>query len=241
MSTSHGHYCPGADVQSSDVNKKELKMSTDYASLFAHCGNDVIVENDVHIERPELFDVGTNVRICDGFYCMGAARVTLGSNVTLYPRCFIQGSGELVLADHVDLFPNAYMSTGHSDGRIQVGEGSHVAAGAALYGKYRLTLGRYCNIAANVVLSTVQHDPRIHAQPMARVRSQGGPITIADDVWIGANATVTPNTTIAEGCIIGAGAVLTRDTEPYGIYGGVPARRLRDREAASADDPVVPT
>ncbi|NED96367.1 hypothetical protein G1H11_13735 [Phytoactinopolyspora alkaliphila] len=62
--------------------------------------------------------------------------------------------------------------------------------------------------------------------------STGRPVSIADDVWIGATATVTPGTFVAEGCIIGAGAVVTRDTEPYGIYGGVPARRLREREIA---------
>jgi len=37
------------------------------------------------------------------------------------------------------------------------------------------------------------------------------------------------NVTVAKGCILGAGGVLTKSTEPYGLYVGVPARRLRDR------------
>jgi acetyltransferase-like isoleucine patch superfamily enzyme len=44
--------------------------------------------------------------------------------------------------------------------------------------------------------------------------------------------TVTANTIIAKGCIIGANAVVTHDTEPNGLYAGVPARRLRDRVRA---------
>lgn len=35
--------------------------------------------------------------------------------------------------------------------------------------------------------------------------------------------------TLADGCVIGAGAVVTRDTEPYGVYGGVPARLIKYR------------
>ena len=63
-----------------------------------------------------------------------------------------------------------------------------------------------------------------------------GPISIGDDVWIGSNSSVVPGTSIATGCIIGANAAVIRDTEPYGLYGGVPARRIRDRRPADPDD-----
>lgn len=38
-----------------------------------------------------------------------------------------------------------------------------------------------------------------------------------------------PGVEIAKGCIIGAGAVVTKNTKPYGIYGGVPAKRMKER------------
>jgi acetyltransferase-like isoleucine patch superfamily enzyme len=62
------------------------------------------------------------------------------------------------------------------------------------------------------------------------VSACSGPITLVEDVWTGANVTITADVTIAKGCIIGANAVLTKSTEPYGLYVGVPARRLRDRQ-----------
>lgn len=52
-------------------------------------------------------------------------------------------------------------------------------------------------------------------------------IIVEDNVWLGANVIVMPGVTIKEGSVIGAGAVVTRDTEPFSIYVGVPARKIR--------------
>ena len=52
---------------------------------------------------------------------------------------------------------------------------------------------------------------------------------MAKDVWIGANVTILKGVTVAEGCVIGAGTVLTKSTHPYGIYVGVPGRRVSER------------
>lgn len=54
-------------------------------------------------------------------------------------------------------------------------------------------------------------------------------VIIEKDVWIGANVTILKGVTVAEGCVIGGGTVLTKSTEPYGIYAGVPGRRIRER------------
>lgn len=49
------------------------------------------------------------------------------------------------------------------------------------------------------------------------------PIKIKDYVWIGVNAVVLKGVSIGEGAVIAAGAVVTKDVEPYAIVGGVPA------------------
>ena len=54
-------------------------------------------------------------------------------------------------------------------------------------------------------------------------------IIIDDGVWIGANATILSGVHIAEGCVIAAGAVVSKDTVPYGVYGGVPAKLIKMR------------
>lgn len=55
------------------------------------------------------------------------------------------------------------------------------------------------------------------------------PIVIEDDVWVGARAIILKGVTLHTGCIIAAGALVTKDVPPYTIYGGVPARFLKNR------------
>ena len=54
------------------------------------------------------------------------------------------------------------------------------------------------------------------------------PVTIKDHVWIGANATILKGVTIGEGAVIAAGSVVTKDVPPYSLYGGVPAKLLKE-------------
>jgi acetyltransferase-like isoleucine patch superfamily enzyme len=54
------------------------------------------------------------------------------------------------------------------------------------------------------------------------------PVTIGAGCWLAAGAIILPGVTVGDGCVIGAGAVVVEDCAPDGLYGGVPARRLRD-------------
>jgi acetyltransferase-like isoleucine patch superfamily enzyme len=209
----------------------------DYQRRFKSCGQNVRIDDGVFIETPEVMEVGDNVHFRRGF-CMqdGPLVCTIGSNVTFYPNCFIQGrAGRFIIDDHVDFFPGTYISLGDEKSFIEIGHHTHFAPMCVLYGWGGLKIGPYCNIAAHTVFATVGHDPVVRGdKPMCMVPACSGPITLVEDVWIGANVTITANTTIAKGCIIGANAVLTKDTEPYGLYVGVPARRLRDRKRGEA-------
>ena len=57
-----------------------------------------------------------------------------------------------------------------------------------------------------------------------------GEIIIEDNVWISSNCVILPNCTIGEGSIIAAGAVVTKDIEPFSIVGGIPAKRIGIRK-----------
>ena len=52
---------------------------------------------------------------------------------------------------------------------------------------------------------------------------------IKDRCWISGDTTILPGVTSGEGCVIASGAVVTTDCEPYGIYAGIPAKRIGER------------
>ena len=54
--------------------------------------------------------------------------------------------------------------------------------------------------------------------------------TIGDGVWIGARAIILPGVTIGEGAVVAAGAVVTKDVDPWAVVGGNPAKFIKKRE-----------
>jgi acetyltransferase-like isoleucine patch superfamily enzyme len=118
---------------------------------------------------------------------------------------------------------------------IYIGHGDHVSIGdeCQINGNVFIQggrIGNYVMIAPDVAILSLVHHVSSTAIPMIRQgrRKHVDPI-IEDDVWIGTRVVILPGIRIARGCIIGAGAVVTRDTQPYGIYGGVPAKLIRKR------------
>jgi acetyltransferase-like isoleucine patch superfamily enzyme len=55
------------------------------------------------------------------------------------------------------------------------------------------------------------------------------PIVLEDGAWIGAGAIVLPGVRVGRGAVIAAGAVVTKDVEPYSIVGGVPGVAIGSR------------
>ena len=116
-----------------------------------------------------------------------------------------------------------------SDGALEIGDNvsinSNVQLGAS---GGRIAIGHNVLIGPNVVLRAADHgiakNSIIRSQP-----HQGGEIIVEDDVWIGSNAVILRNVRLGLGCVVAAGAVVTRDVEPYVVVGGVPARKISER------------
>lgn len=208
----------------------------EYPNLFRKCGQNVVVEPGVYIQHPETFEVGDNVTIMRGFVSIDRQeRVVLGSNVAFHPHVTLRGKGELIVADDVWFAPYNHIQTG--GGPIEIGTHTHFAPGCVLYAGKGLYVGPHCGIAAHTVFATVAHDHRIPDKKIVQTfRSE--PIRLEGDIWIGANATIIGGVTIAERCVIGAGAVVTRDTEPNGVYLGVPARLSHYRESGNTKEAI---
>lgn len=60
------------------------------------------------------------------------------------------------------------------------------------------------------------------------LESYVAPVTIEDDVWVAIGAIILPGVTIGKGSIVSAGAVVTKDVPAYTVFGGVPAKFIRE-------------
>src|SRR5262249_51265726 len=128
---------------------------------------------------------------------------------------------------------------------IRAGRNFGVNSGSYLDGRGGITFGDHVLIGPNVVILSSSHrwdDPTL---PIVEQGHRFLPTTIGDHAWIGANASINAGVRIAEGTVVGAGAVVAGDTEPYTIVAGVPARQIgvRPRPAAmnrTAKDRVTP-
>lgn len=91
-------------------------------------------------------------------------------------------------------------------------------------------IGNHVMIAPNVAILSKSHNHSDISTPMIlQGESEHQEVVVENNVWIGRNAIIMPGVTIGEGCIIGAGAVVTKSTAPNTIVGGVPAKIIKRR------------
>ena len=114
---------------------------------------------------------------------------------------------------------------------IDAGKNLHVSAGAVLYGRGGLRLGDDVMIGHYATIYSSQHrwDGEDPSLPMIHQGHASAPVWIGDDVWIGAHAVILPGVRVETGTVVAAGSVVTRDTAPYSIVAGAPARAIGQR------------
>lgn len=108
--------------------------------------------------------------------------------------------------------------------KISIGKHSHINRGCMLDGRGNITIGDSVSVSFGAKILSGGHD---HQSETFRGRFL--PIKVDDYVWIGANATILQNVHIGKGAVVCAGAVVTKDVEPYTIIGGVPAKKIGER------------
>ena len=92
-----------------------------------------------------------------------------------------------------------------------------------------IEIGSHCQIAPRVQLTTATHP--IDPAPRRDGWESAAPISIADNVWLGAGAIVCPGVSIGDDTVVGAGAVVVRDLPAGVVAVGVPARPCCARSA----------
>lgn len=159
-----------------------------------------------------------------------------GHNVWLAEGTRIDAfSNKLGIDDGVNICRNSYLAPEKSG--IHIGKRTKIQEGARILGE--VSIGNDVIIAPNFYVSSGIHVFKQAPYLLISKQDQlheaiASPCVIEDDCWIGINVSVMPGVKISRGSIIGAGAVVTQTTEPYAIYGGVPAKKIGVRLSLQA-------
>jgi NAD+ synthase len=145
---------------------------------------------------------------------------------------WVQGRGRIVVGDDVRIngriaitFAVRYSDTPVLD----VGDGSSIGHNASFVVGKRISIGKDCLIANDVIVFDAPGHPT--CAPLRRVGAAAPPaavkpVTISDNVWIGQRGIICPGVTVGEGAVVSAGSVVMTDVAPYTIVAGNPARRI---------------
>ena len=110
-----------------------------------------------------------------------------------------------------------------------------IADGAEVYNPSVVQVGESAVVSQGAYLCGASHDYRSTAFPLI-----SAPITIGAHAWIAARAIVQMGITIGEGCVIGAGSVVTKDMPAWTVCAGVPCRAIRPYTTSAAPSPREP-
>jgi acetyltransferase-like isoleucine patch superfamily enzyme len=111
-------------------------------------------------------------------------------------------------------------------GDVIIGDHTRIGLHNTIIGP--VDIGNHVNLAQGITVTALNHN---FSDTNKRIDEQGvstNPVTIEDDVWVGANAVILPGVTIGEHCVVAAGAIVTKDVPPHSLVAGVPAKVIKN-------------
>ena len=135
----------------------------------------------------------------------------LGAGCKIYPKAKIWAPWNLICEDLVSL-----------------------ADDTETYNASRIFFGSHAIVSQGAYVCGATH---LYNEPEFRLVSFE--MKIGAYAWICARAIVSPGVNVGEGAILGLGSVATKDLEPFGIYAGIPARKVKERARTAVPSNVV--
>lgn len=145
--------------------------------------------------------------------------ITINKNVTLYSNCIIKS---IIGNEKID---NKKIK---SEGKVILDEGCSIGEFTIINSLKKIYIGKNTLIAPNCYIGDMEHAFHDRTTPIKFQGNITSEVIIEDDVWLGCGVKVMSGVTIGEGSVIAAGAVVTKDVPPYTLWGGVPAKKIKD-------------
>lgn len=154
---------------------------------------------------------------------------SIGHNVLISKKASIYGANNMEIGNNVRIDDFCILS-----GNITIGDYVHISAFCALYGKGGIKIGNYCGCSPRTTLFSATDDFSGNFMISPLVPSEftnviSGTIILNDYVQIGSNSIVMPSVTLGEGVSTGAFSFVNKSLESWGIYAGIPAKKIKER------------
>lgn len=155
----------------------------------------------------------------------------LGRNVKISDRASIYNANEIEIGDCSRIDDFCVIS-----GKVTIGKYCHITPMCLVAGgQPGLYIGDFCTLAYGVKVFTQSDDYSGETMTNSIIPKKFkselfSKVVLERQVIIGAGAIVFPGVTISEGCAIGAMSLVTKNTKPWGVYIGSPAKRLKERK-----------
>jgi len=174
--------------------------------------------NETELKQFGFASVGKNVRIARNTTIIGLKNISIGNNVRIDDYCIITAAqGFLKLGNNVHIGGNSQLTCA---GGITIKNFSGCSSGVRMFSQSDDYTGRWLAGAATFPPGTdIERYSKQHF----------GPITLEKFVIIGANSVVLPNVTLGEGAAVGALSLVTKSLDPWGVYFGSPAKKIKNR------------
>ncbi|MDD5455807.1 MAG: acyltransferase [Candidatus Margulisbacteria bacterium] len=155
---------------------------------------------------------------------------TFGKNVLISRNASFYNPENISLGDNVRIDDFCILS-----GKITLGSYVHISAFCALYGARQIIFEDFSGISARVTIySAIDDFSGRHLTnstvPEKYKQISGGPVCLKKYVQIGAHTVVLPDLNLEEGVAVGAMSLVNKSLPAWGIYAGIPASFLKDRQ-----------
>ncbi|HHQ4574097.1 TPA: acyltransferase [Aeromonas hydrophila] len=169
--------------------------------------------NTEELERFGFISYGENVKISDKASIYGANKIKIGSNVRIDDYCVVSAG----------------------EGGINIGSYIHIAVFSSLIGAGKITISDYCNISSRVSIysSNDDYSGSFMTNPMVPEKFTNvnhADVFLGPHVIVGSGSIILPDTILDEGVAIGALSLVNMSCESFGIYAGVPIKKIANRK-----------
>jgi len=165
---------------------------------------------DSELDRMHFKSLGRNVKISTKASIYDAESISIGDNSRIDDFCVL--SGRIEIGRYVHIAPFCLVAGGEKG--ICMEDFSGLSYHTQVFSQ------------SDDYLGGTLTNPTV---PDAYKNEKKAPVRLGRHVLVGAGSIVFPGVHVTEGCSVGAMSLVTEDTEPWGVYVGIPARRIRDR------------